>query len=315
MTKMKLAAMLGVATQLTVFSAVAYADGFTASTLKVYAADPLDIAPVKNGRLQKKRYNESNEMATVKLFADGNNGVYIQMQSGSIDNNGTKVQPVHRQQIACTPIKMVAGADGAVSAQVTGPAKFITDNVGQDYRNANFGALYPVDGGSKMLVLSNYRPQGTNDTNRYAKVVDNQCNLVPVQNAAPATVQKQVLIMQKDNDNCDMSQTGEQGGDVATDAGGSTHITLWAGCNGNGKDDGWINDITVESVNERRGLQGRQELRRLARAAGRAFARPLHGRRRRSEHRHLHLDRRQQPAAARRHLDCRGRHRTERRQG
>ncbi|MDB4966645.1 MAG: hypothetical protein JWN44_2334 [Myxococcales bacterium] len=249
MTKMKLAAMLGVATQLTVFSAVAYADGFAASTLKVYAADPLDVARVANGRLRKTRYEESNEQAVVKLLGDGNNGVYVQMQSGAItDAAGVKTQPVHRQQLACTPFKMVAAADGTVSAQVTGPAKFITDNVGQDYRNANFPAVYPVNGGTHMAVLLNYRPQGTNDTNRYVKVVDSQCNLVPVQNAA-GQVQKQVLIMHKNNDNCDQSQTGEQGGDVASDAGGSTHLTLWAGCNGNGQDDGWINDVTISAVN------------------------------------------------------------------
>jgi len=29
----------------------------------------------------------------------------------------------------------------------------------------------------------------------------------------------------------------------------SFFLTLWAGCNGNGRDDGWINDITVQSVN------------------------------------------------------------------
>ena len=58
-----------------------------------------------------------------------------------------------------------------------------------------------------MLVTFNYRPQGTNQTNRYAIVVDSACNLVPVQDAS-GTTQKQVVIMKKNNDDCDMHQAG-----------------------------------------------------------------------------------------------------------
>lgn len=244
MTKTKLAMVLGVAAQFGL-SAAAHADvGWTASSLKVYTADPTDTARTLNGRLRKTRYEESNEQAVVKMF-DNTTGVFLQMQSGK---DGTGATPVHRQQLSCTPFKLVGNADGSVSAQATGTNKFITDNVGQDYRNANFPNAFPVNGGKNMLVTFNYRPQGTNDTNRYAKVIDNQCNLVPVQDANGNT-QKQVLIMHKNNDNCDMSQTGEGAGVVAGDSAGSTHIVYWAGCNGNGRDDGWVNDIQVTAVN------------------------------------------------------------------
>jgi MYXO-CTERM domain-containing protein len=247
MNKMKLALMVGVAAQMGLSAATARAESSTATwqaqSLKVYAADPLDTARTQNGRLRKTRYEESQEMAVVKLFADGKTGLFVQMQSGSI--NGT--QPVHRQNLACTPISLMQNADKTVGAAVTGTAKFITSNTGQDYRNANHTDMYPINGGQYMLVTFNYRPQGTNQTNRYAIVVDNACNLIPVQNSAGQT-QKQVEIMSKNNDDCDMHQSSGAG-EIVSDANGSTQLVYWAGCNGNGQDDGWVNDIQVTSVN------------------------------------------------------------------
>jgi MYXO-CTERM domain-containing protein len=242
MNKIKLAMMVGVAAQMGLSAATARAEAWQAQTLKVYAADPLDTARVANGRLRRTRYEESNEMAVAKLL-DGKAGLYIQMQSGSI--NGT--QPVHRQNLACTPFTLQQNADKTIGGMVTGTAKFITSNTGQDYRNANHPIMFPINGGKNALVAFNYRPQGTNNTNRYAIVVDNQCNLVPVQNSA-GTTQKQVVIMQKNNDDCDMHQSSSPG-EVVSDANGTTEIVYWAGCNGNGQDDGWVNDIKVQSVN------------------------------------------------------------------
>jgi len=101
MNKIKLAVMVGVAAQMGLSAATARAEAWQAQSLKVYAADPLDTARTANGRLRKTRYEESNEMATAKLL-DGTKGLYVQMQSGSI--NGT--QPVHRQNLACTPFAL-----------------------------------------------------------------------------------------------------------------------------------------------------------------------------------------------------------------
>jgi len=242
MNKIKLAVMVGVAAQMGLSAATARAEAWQAQSLKVYAADPLDTARTANGRLRKTRYEESNEMATAKLL-DGTKGLYVQMQSGSI--NGT--QPVHRQNLACTPFALQKNADGTIGATVTGAEKFITSNTGQDYRNANHDDIYPIDGGKAMLVTFNYRPQGTNNTNRYAIVVDSACNLIPVQNAN-GTTQKQVVIMQKTNDDCDMHQSSGAG-ELFSDAAGTSKLVYWAGCNGNGKDDGWVNAIQVQSVN------------------------------------------------------------------
>ena len=244
----KLALMVGVAAQVTLVAGSAYAQDWTPHVLTVQKADPADIARVQNGRLRKTRYEESNEMGVVKLFADGKTGLYVQMQSGAL--NGT--QPVHRQQAACMPIALTQGADGSVGATAMGAGKFVTDNVGQDYRNANKPEIMPINGGMNMLLMFNYRPQGTNNTVRYAKVLDAACNEIPVKNAAGQT-QKQVVIMQKNNDDCDMHQSGEGPADIASDKPGSTHLTLWAGCNGNGQDDGWLNDITVTTTNDASG--------------------------------------------------------------
>ena len=244
MNKIKLAVMVGVAAQMGLSAATARAEGWQAQSLKVYAADPLDTARTANGRLRKTRYEESQEMAVAKVLADGKTGLFVQMQSGSI--NGT--QPTHRQNLACTPFALQKNADGTIGAMVTGQAKFITSNTGQDYRNANHPEIYPINNGQQMLVTFNYRPQGTNQTNRYAIVVDNQCNLVPVQNSSGQT-QKQVEIMSKNNDDCDMHQSGEGAGEAHVDANGVTQIVYWAGCNGNGRDDGWVNDIKVTSLN------------------------------------------------------------------
>lgn len=242
MNKIKLAVMVGVAAQMGLSAATARAEGWQAQSLKVYAADPLDTARTANGRLRKTRYEESNEMANAVLL-DGTKGLYVQMQSGSI--NG--VQPTHRQNLACTPIALAKNTDGSVGATVTGAAKFITSNTGQDYRNANHSSMFAIDGGKAMLVTFNYRPQGANNTNRYAIVVDSACNLIPVQDANGAT-QKQVVIMQKNNDDCDMHQSSSSG-EVFSDAAGTSKVVYWAGCNGNGKDDGWVNAVQVQSVN------------------------------------------------------------------
>src|SRR6478735_4920103 len=104
MNTKKIAMMLGVAAGFGLAGVDAHAQGFTPTVTTVVPADPLDVARVQDGRLRKTRYEESNEMANVQMFggANPNKGLYCQMQSGAI--NGT--QPVHRQQLACTPLTL-----------------------------------------------------------------------------------------------------------------------------------------------------------------------------------------------------------------
>lgn len=240
MKKTKLAMIVGVAAQLAL-PVAAEAAGWTAQSVKIYAADPQDTARVNNGRLRKTRNEETQEQAEAILL-DGTNGVYLMMQAGR-DSAGN--QPINRTQLSCTPFKLVQAADGSVAAEVTGKNVFVTDNKGQNHRDANLPHAYAFNGGKNVLITYNYRPN--NNTERYAKVLDAQCNLVPVQNAKGQS-QKQVLIMAKNNDDCDMSQSGEGAG-ILQDGPDGAHLTYWAGCNGNGRDDGWVNDVQITPVN------------------------------------------------------------------
>ena len=240
MTKTKLAMIVGVAAQLGL-SGAAMADGWAASATKVYAADPQDLARVANGRLRKTRNAQTQEMAQVVML-DGVNGLYFLKQTG---RNSAGVLPKNDTQASCTPFKLIQNPDGSVAAQVTGDNVFVTNNVGQNERNANLLFAYPINGGKNALLTYNYRPN--NNTERYATVVDAQCHLVPVQDANGNT-KTQVQIMAKNNDDCDMSQAGEGAG-IVQDSPTGAHLTYWAGCNGNGRDDGWVNDVSVTPVN------------------------------------------------------------------
>jgi hypothetical protein len=216
-------------------------------------ADPNDRARINNeGRLRKTDEEGTNEMGVVKFLADGKRGLYVEMRTGALS---TGARPVHNMQAACTPIEMVQAADGSVGLAKRQGERFVTDNDGNEYRNANKPELMPINGGQNMLLMFNYQPDGGSDTIRYAKVLDASCNEVPVRDASGRS-QKQVEIMAKEDDDCDMHQSGEGPCDVATDAGGTTHLTCWAGCNGNGRDDGWINDLTVDCDSGANGAAG-----------------------------------------------------------
>jgi hypothetical protein len=212
------------------------------SVLMVNDADPNDLARVNNeGRLRKTDEEGTNEMGVVKFFADGKRALYVEMRTGALPSGE---RPLHNVQDACSPLELTQAADGSVSLVKRAGERFVTDNDGNENRNGNKPELMPVNGGKNMLLMFNYQPDGGSDTIRYAKVLDASCNEVPVRDAS-GKAQKQVVIMAKRNDDCDMHQSGEGPCDVASDAGGATHLTCWAGCNGNGRDDGWINDITV----------------------------------------------------------------------
>ncbi|HEX2691048.1 MAG TPA: hypothetical protein VHN14_30750, partial [Kofleriaceae bacterium] len=112
----------------------------------------------------------------------------------------------------------------------TTTAKFVTKNNGNERRNANAPTAQTINGGNVICAKYNYQPNGTNDTVRYV-----QCF-----NAAGATVLPQTKAFAKNNDDCSMHQDGEPG--VVTTFDKTTGVTKmidWAGCNGNGSDDGW----------------------------------------------------------------------------
>jgi MYXO-CTERM domain-containing protein len=246
--KLKIAIVAGAAAGLAIpalSSVPAAAEPLKATVYKVLDPDMNDLARVRDGRLRKTDEEFTNEQAVVQFFGDGKHAIYVSMRTGALPSGET---PQHRMQASCTPLELVQQADGTVTFQKLQGETFITDNDGNEYRNANKPELMPINGGKNMLVLFNYQPNGTNDTRRYAKVLDQNCNLVTVKNGN-GEVRKQVQVMAKNNDDADMHQTGEGPCDIALDSGGTTRLVCWAGANGNGRDDGWLNMINVSCQN------------------------------------------------------------------
>lgn len=220
----------------------AVAQSWKPVVLEVLSPDLEDTARTRDGRLRKTDEEFTNEQGVVKFFANGTRGLYVEMRTGALS---TGERPVHRMQGACVPIELAQDGTGAVSMVKRTGEKFISDNDGNEYRNFNKPELMPINNGKNMLVMFNYQPEGTSDTRRYVKVLDENCNEVPVRNR-DGELRKQIVVMAKNNDDCDMHQSGEGPCDIASDAGGTTHLVCWAGCNGNGRDDGWLNDLTVD---------------------------------------------------------------------
>jgi MYXO-CTERM domain-containing protein len=139
-------------------------------------------------------------------------------------------------QLAMVPFTLVQDpATGAVSAQADlTTAKYVTNNIGNEYRNANYPEAFAIDGGAAICAAYNYQAEGTNDTKRYVKCF----------NQTGAVVMPQTLAIAKNNDDCSMRQDGEGFVRIASTA-GKEHFAVYAGCNGNGRDDGWYFDINI----------------------------------------------------------------------
>ncbi|MGQ0504837.1 MAG: hypothetical protein ACT4TC_05915, partial [Myxococcaceae bacterium] len=213
------------------------------TVMMVRKADLTDLAKVNSttGRLQKNDQDQTNEQDVIACgpaAADGSvSCLQCGMRTGALED-GTK--PKNNMQCACTPVKV----DGAGAMSVAGASKWVTDNDGDEYRNCNKPTVMAIGDGTKFAFMFNYHPNNGNNGERYVKVLDTTGAQVPVKNAN-GQIQKQVQVMAKNNDDCDMHQDGEGPCSIATDAAGNAHFACWAGCNGNGADDGWLNDFNV----------------------------------------------------------------------
>src|SRR5439155_25609977 len=78
----------------------------------------------------------------------------------------------------------------------TGGARFVTNNQGNERRNANHPVAYSIANGAAIAVEYNYQPNNTNNTERYMQVFD----------AAGKTLMPQTRIYAKNNDDCSMNQ-------------------------------------------------------------------------------------------------------------
>ncbi len=224
------------------------------SVTKIFAASMNDPARVTgtgaDAKLRKTDEEFTNEQMTFAI-GEGGKGVAVQMMSSQALNPFANPPAVtlppgngQRMQGACAPIELAKSAAGPTEARAVAGTqpKFLTANNGNEYRNFNHPRVLTINGGKNFLVLYNAQ-LNSNDTKRYAMVVDAQCNTIAVtggQNgqAAPTRTNPGAVVMAKNNDDCAMMQdaAGEQ---VVSSVGGQTKVVSWAGCNGNGSDDGW----------------------------------------------------------------------------
>jgi hypothetical protein len=192
--------------------AVAQADLRTSTQTKVLGAATTDLAEVSGTPARLRRQNErqpGNEDTALAFFADGKSGLMFSMNT---ELNGVRAN--HRMQLALIPFSLVQDTTtGAVKVEANLPAaKYVTNNIGNEYRNANYPEAFPIDGGAAICAAYNYQANNSNDTKRYVKCFD----------STGATVMQQTLAIAKNNDDCSMRQDGEGFVKVSSAAGTST---------------------------------------------------------------------------------------------
>ena len=215
----------------------AHAARGVAKVTEVIPAPTQDLAPTTGtGETELLKMTDSeqpgNEMAAVVMFKDGVHGLYFSMNT---ELNGVLAND--RIQLAMVPFALTLdAADGGVAATPDmATAKYITNNNGNQYRNAHHPAAYQINDGSAACVEYNFQPNNTNNTKRYM-----QCY-----SATGAQLMPQTQIYAKTNDDCSMDKDGAPTAKIATVDGKINRFGAWRGCNGNGDDDGWYQGFTV----------------------------------------------------------------------
>ncbi len=214
--------------------AVASADIRAPKVTKITASPTTDLARVTNTNPPRLRKTDEHqpgmEMAHAATFGDGKSGLYFVMAT---ELNG--VRPNRRVQLAMIPFHLAQEADGSVAAvaDMTG-ARFVTNNNGNEYRNANHPSTFTAFDGNVICAEYNYQPNNSNDTKRYLQCFDK----------TGATVLNQTQIFAKNNDDASMNQDRASTWVVSKDA-NTTKLVAWRGANGNGRDDGWLQAFTL----------------------------------------------------------------------
>ena len=218
-----------------------------------------------------------------------------------------------------SPFDARAGrATGVVSAKAsftglgtntaaTGGARFVTNNHGNEYRNANhpIGVRHRRQRDLRRVQL----PAEQHEQHRALRAV--------LRHGRQDAHARRRKIYAKNNDDCSMSQDAASTWRHRREARrhGQAAWSRWRGCNGNGQDDGWAAGAS-SSRSTTRPRRPRSTFKQTSDVslvpARRALARLLHhghG----SDTRHLLVDGRQHAAAARRRVDRR--HRPRRKTG
>ena len=225
-----------------------------------------DKAPVSGNPARLRRTDSEqpgNGMTTYALFAGSKTGIYFSMNT---ELNGVAAN--RRVQLAAVPFTLEQDiADGSVIAKPNLAAgKFVTNNNGNEYRQAHVPVAFAIDGGNAVCAQYNWQSQGTNDTKLYIQCFD----------AALKVVMPQTEAFAKNNDDVCGSIEGNTPALIDT-VGNTSRYVRWCLANGNGSDNAWA---FVSSIHQEGGrhLRLRPQLRPHHPAAGGAVARHVLGR-------------------------------------
>jgi uncharacterized protein (TIGR03382 family) len=198
----------------------------------VIPSPTLDKAPVTGtpARLKKTDSEQpGNEHPSFALFGDGKTGIFFAATTELPGLNGGAPRPATRRvQLSAVPFSLVQAADGSVEvAPDITKSKFVTNNNGNEYRQAHASTAFTADNGAAVCVQYNYQPQNGGDTKLWIQCFD----------STGANKLAQTEAFAKNNDDCSMAETRPQ---LIDSAGGVERYVRWHGCNGNGRDDGWV---------------------------------------------------------------------------
>jgi uncharacterized protein (TIGR03382 family) len=199
-----------------------------------------DTAPTANGRLRRTNEEQAGmEMSTFVLFGDKKSGIYFSMATElpPLTAGGPVRRAPDRVQLAAVPFVLEQAPDGSVTAKSDlSKSQFVTNNDGNEYRNANHPHAFALDG-TKACVEYNHQPQNSNDTRRYLQCFDQTgANILP-----------QTQIFAKNNDDASMNASGRVL-ELTKKVGNKFHLVAWRGANGNGRDDGWLQAYNLEET-------------------------------------------------------------------
>jgi hypothetical protein len=145
----------------------------------------------------------------------------------SYELNGQPAQ--NRMQMLCASVTMDPIAGPQMQSM-----QYITANNGQDRRNANHARVRTLFNGDVAYLVYNIGNNNNNEAETHAAIIGPGCQVL----------EPQTLIMAKDNDDC--SETNQQDPNVVAEETATTaRLYSFEGCNGNGRDDAWINEVVV----------------------------------------------------------------------
>ncbi|MFN0252677.1 MAG: MYXO-CTERM sorting domain-containing protein [Kofleriaceae bacterium] len=239
MTSTKTLLMFAASGLLLPLAPAAYAEVRQAAETTEMVPSPVeDIAPVSNNRLRRTNEEQAGaEMPTAAFFDGYKSGLYFVMSTELPPTTpGGPVRPArHRMQLAAVPFQLVQGPMGNVKVTAdAATATFVTDNTGDEYRNANAPVAIKVKGQDKVCAKYNYQANNTNDTVAYLKCF----------NPDGSVALPQTELFAKNNDDAFMQQDGLFADQVVR--GNKTRIVFYAGANGNGRDDGWAGIVDLD---------------------------------------------------------------------